>query len=89
MYSHIFSLSGSTMPGMTSLQGVLSTLSSLFKHAKRDDVVEFAPTVLEHVSKCNLTDSDNTLLRKLSIKLVQVLAIHVYVFYNKVMVSIE
>ena len=60
------------MQGMTLLQGILSTLSSLFKHAKRDDVVEFAPTVLEHVSKCNLTESDNTLLRKLNIKLVQV-----------------
>jgi hypothetical protein len=57
---------------MTLLQGVLSTLSSLFKHAKRDDVVDFAPTVLEHVSKCNLMESDNTLLRKLNIKLVQV-----------------
>ena len=62
------------MHGMTLLQGVLSTLSSLFKHAKRDDVVDFAPTVLEHVSKCNLMESDNTLLKKLNIKLVQVYA---------------
>ena len=57
------------------LQGVLSTLSSLFKHAKRDDVVEFAPTVLENVSKCNLTETNNTLLRKLNIKLVQVYSV--------------
>lgn len=63
---------GSTMEGMNSLQGVLSTLASLFKHAKRDDVVEFAPTVLSQLSKCDLASSDNTLLRKLNIKLVQV-----------------
>ena len=60
------------MHGMNLLQGALSTLSSLFKHAKRDDVVEFAPTVLNHISKCELTTSDNTLLRKLNVKLVQV-----------------
>ena len=60
------------MQGMTSLNGVLSTLSSLFKHAKRDDVVEYAPTVLDHVSKRNLAVSENALLRKLNIKLAQV-----------------
>ena len=60
------------MPGMTSLQGVLSTLSSLFKHAKRNDVVEFAPTVLHHISRDDLTNNDNTILRKLCVKLVQV-----------------
>ena len=57
---------------MNSLQGVLSTLSSLFKHAKRDDVVEFAPTVLSHVCQCDFATSDNALLRKLHVKLVQV-----------------
>ena len=74
VFPHLSICLGGTMHGMTLLQGVLSTLSSLFKHAKRDDVVDFAPTVLEHISKCNLMESDNTLLRKLNIKLVQVYA---------------
>lgn len=46
--------------------------ASLFKHAKRADMVQFAPTVLQHLSSCGLTDSDNTLLRKLNVKLAQV-----------------
>ncbi len=46
--------------------------ASLFKHAKREDVVEFAPVVLNQLSSCGLSTSDNTLLRKLNIKLAQV-----------------
>ena len=46
--------------------------SSLFKHAKREDVLEFTATVLEHLSKSALRDSDNTQLRKLNMKLAQV-----------------
>ena len=46
--------------------------ASLFKHAKRADMVQFAPTVLRHLSSCGLADSDNTLLRKLNVKLAQV-----------------
>ena len=46
--------------------------ASLFKHAKRADMVQFAPTVLQHLSSCGLAESDNTLLRKLNVKLAQV-----------------
>ena len=68
----ILALSGTSLQGMPIVTGVLVTLSSLFKHAKRDDVVEFAPTVLEHLSRAGLMTSINTQLRKLHIKLAQV-----------------
>ena len=60
------------MQGMTVLTGVLTTLSSLFKHGKREEMVEYAPTILTHLAKCDLANSTNTLLRKLNIKLAQV-----------------
>lgn len=60
-----------TMNGMAAISGVLGTMASLFKHAKREDVVEFAPTVLRQLLSSELRSSDNTLLRKLSIKLSQ------------------
>ena len=49
-----------------------SPQASLFKHAKRVDIVQFAPTVLQHLSSCGLAENDNTLLRKLNVKLAQV-----------------
>lgn len=60
------------MKGVTVLTGVLTTLSSLFKHGKREEMVEYAPTILKHLAKCDFSNSDNTLLRKLNIKLAQV-----------------
>lgn len=59
-------------PPLTFSPGPSPSQSSLFKHAKREDVVGFAPTVLSQLSSCGLATSDNTLLRKLNIKLAQV-----------------
>ncbi|XP_077980737.1 tubulin-specific chaperone D-like [Glandiceps talaboti] len=60
-----------TMPGMIAMSGILSTLALLFKHGKREDLESYAPVVLERLIACKLTDTVNTVLRKLHIKLVQ------------------
>ncbi|XP_022110714.1 tubulin-specific chaperone D-like isoform X2 [Acanthaster planci] len=60
-----------TMTGMTFLSGLLYTLASLFKIGKREDLVEYAPVVLERLVACHLFDSNNTQLHKLAIKLTQ------------------
>ncbi|XP_006812079.1 tubulin-specific chaperone D-like [Saccoglossus kowalevskii] len=60
-----------TMPGMTVLSGVLSTLALLFKHGKREDLVSYAPVVLDRLSALTVTTTNNTILRKQNIKLIQ------------------
>lgn len=60
------------MQGMAAVCGVLATLSSLFKHSKREEMVDYAPNVLLQLKACNCISCDNTLVRKLSIKLTQV-----------------
>ncbi|XP_019853730.1 PREDICTED: tubulin-specific chaperone D-like isoform X2 [Amphimedon queenslandica] len=51
--------------------GFLKTLATLFKIAKREDVLSIAPLVLELVTGYSLPDHNNTLLRKLHMKLIQ------------------
>ena len=62
----------SSMQGVAAACGVLATLASLFKLSKREEVVEYAPTVLRSLKTCNCLNSTTTLIRKLSIKLAQV-----------------
>ena len=57
------------------LSGVMAALSSLFKHAKRDDVVGMAPAVLAGLSGSGLACSLNAQLRKSHVKLVQWLGV--------------
>ncbi|XP_019615055.1 PREDICTED: LOW QUALITY PROTEIN: tubulin-specific chaperone D-like [Branchiostoma belcheri] len=56
---------------MDKMNGVLQTLSLLFKHGKREDLLTFAPVVLKKLVSMKMEDSKNTLLRKLAIKLIQ------------------
>ncbi|XP_038066750.1 tubulin-specific chaperone D-like [Patiria miniata] len=60
-----------TMIGMTFLSGLLYTLASLFKIGKREDLVEYAPVILERLVACQMFDSNNTQLHKLAMKLIQ------------------
>ncbi len=60
------------MQGVSVVTGVLKTLSSLFKIGKREDMMPYTPRVLEHLSRCGLSDSYNTHFRKLNMKLTQV-----------------
>ncbi|KAK2172898.1 hypothetical protein NP493_921g01087 [Ridgeia piscesae] len=61
----------STMPGTIQLVGVLTTMALLFKHGKREDLVDYANTVLEHVVVLKASVTQNTVLAKLSMKLIQ------------------
>ncbi|ELU05840.1 hypothetical protein CAPTEDRAFT_167258 [Capitella teleta] len=64
--------SKSDLKSVTTLSGVLKTLALLMKYGKRDDLVQFGPTLLEHLSDMNLQDvKSNGILRKLAVKLMQ------------------
>ncbi|XP_042304355.1 tubulin-specific chaperone D isoform X2 [Sceloporus undulatus] len=60
-----------TMEGAIVMDGMLQALAQLFKHGKREDCLPYASTVLECLDKCKLSESNQTLLRKLGVKLVQ------------------
>nr|XP_014348904.1 PREDICTED: tubulin-specific chaperone D [Latimeria chalumnae] len=51
--------------------GLLQALAQLFKHGKREDLLPYAPTVLECLDKLKLSESNQTNIRKLGVKLVQ------------------
>ncbi|XP_006869675.1 PREDICTED: tubulin-specific chaperone D [Chrysochloris asiatica] len=60
-----------TIEGTITMDGVLQALAQIFKHGKREDCLPYAATVLECLNNCRLSDSNQTLLRKLGVKLVQ------------------
>ncbi|XP_067672679.1 tubulin-specific chaperone D-like [Haliotis asinina] len=60
-----------TMMGTNQLSGVLMTMALLFKQSKREDLLQYAPSVLTNVKDSNMMESGNTILRKLTIKLIQ------------------
>ncbi|XP_066474680.1 tubulin-specific chaperone D [Tiliqua scincoides] len=60
-----------TIEGTIVIDGMLQALAQLFKHGKREDCLPYASTVLECLDNCKLSESNQTLLRKLGVKLVQ------------------
>ncbi|XP_032285686.1 tubulin-specific chaperone D isoform X3 [Phoca vitulina] len=60
-----------TIEGVIAMDGMLQSLAQIFKHGKREDCLPYASTVLECLEGCRLPDSNQTLLRKLGVKLVQ------------------
>ncbi|XP_057570643.1 tubulin-specific chaperone D isoform X2 [Hippopotamus amphibius kiboko] len=60
-----------TIEGVIAMDGTLQALAQIFKHGKRDDCLPYAATVLQCLDGCRLPDSNQTLLRKLGVKLVQ------------------
>uniref|UniRef100_A0A8D0L4C6 Tubulin-specific chaperone D n=1 Tax=Sphenodon punctatus TaxID=8508 RepID=A0A8D0L4C6_SPHPU len=60
-----------TMEGTVAMDGMLQALAQLFKHGKREDCLPYASIVLECLDNCKLSESNQTLLRKLGVKLVQ------------------
>ncbi|XP_049557798.1 tubulin-specific chaperone D isoform X1 [Orcinus orca] len=60
-----------TIEGVIAMDGMLQALAQLFKHGKREDCLPYAATVLQCLDNCRLPDSNQTLLRKLGVKLVQ------------------
>uniref|UniRef100_A0A452FBY8 Tubulin-specific chaperone D n=1 Tax=Capra hircus TaxID=9925 RepID=A0A452FBY8_CAPHI len=60
-----------TIEGVIAMDGTLQALAQIFKHGKREDCLPYAATVLQCLDSCRLPDSNQTLLRKLGVKLVQ------------------
>ncbi|XP_046893536.1 tubulin-specific chaperone D [Hypomesus transpacificus] len=60
-----------TMEGIVVLDGAMQSLAQIFKHGKRDDFLQYAPTVLQCLDRRRLSESSQAMLRKLGIKLVQ------------------
>ncbi|EDO35005.1 predicted protein, partial [Nematostella vectensis] len=60
-----------TIQGMMSLTGLMTSLALLLKHGKREDLLPYAPVVLKQIGSCGIKDINNTVLRKLNVKLVQ------------------
>uniref|UniRef100_A0A7N6ARU5 Tubulin-specific chaperone D n=1 Tax=Anabas testudineus TaxID=64144 RepID=A0A7N6ARU5_ANATE len=53
------------------LDGALQSLAKLFKHGKRNDLLQYAPTILQCLEKKHLFESSQAMLRKLGVKLIQ------------------
>ncbi|XP_068433983.1 tubulin-specific chaperone D isoform X2 [Clinocottus analis] len=53
------------------LDGALQSLATLFKHGKRDDILQYAPAILQCLEQKRLSESNQAMLRKLGVKLIQ------------------
>ncbi|XP_054462818.1 tubulin-specific chaperone D [Anoplopoma fimbria] len=53
------------------LDGALQSLAKLFKHGKRDDILQYAPAILQCLEQKHLPESSQAMLRKLGVKLIQ------------------
>ncbi|KAM3967151.1 tubulin folding cofactor D [Aphomia sociella] len=51
--------------------GVLATVAAVLKHGKRDDLLQYAPKLLESVTKQNYKQHKAMLVRKYGVKIVQ------------------
>ncbi|CAL1528267.1 unnamed protein product [Lymnaea stagnalis] len=60
-----------TVAGSNELCGILSTLALLFKHGKREDLLQFAPVVMRVTLDAKLEECDSCVIRKLVGKLIQ------------------
>ncbi|KAM4531066.1 tubulin-specific chaperone D [Odontesthes bonariensis] len=63
--------SGQTMKDIMALNGALQSLAKLFKHGKRDDLLQYVPTVLQCLEQKHLSESSEAMVRKLGVKLIQ------------------
>ena len=53
------------------LTGSLMATCSITKHAKREDLLKYAPTIMQKLQESKVKDHVNTIIRKLGLKLVQ------------------
>lgn len=70
-YTTISQADDLSLQGIVTLDGALQSLAQLFKHGKRDDFLQYAPTVLQCLDQRRVSDSTQATLRKLGVKLVQ------------------
>ncbi|XP_072531302.1 tubulin-specific chaperone D [Salminus brasiliensis] len=57
--------------GTVPLDGALQSLAQLFKHGKREDFLQYAPTVLQCLDQKKIAEINQAKLRKLGVKVVQ------------------
>ncbi|XP_028267765.1 tubulin-specific chaperone D isoform X2 [Parambassis ranga] len=69
--STISQTSDQSLRDINVLDGALQSLAKLFKHGKRDDLLQYAPTVLQCLEQKHLSESSEAMLRKLGVKLIQ------------------
>ncbi|KAM9493973.1 tubulin-specific chaperone D isoform 1-T4 [Clarias gariepinus] len=69
--STIFQSSDMSVLDTVALDGALQSLAQLFKHGKREDFLQYAPLVLQCLDQKKISESSQTLLRKLAVKVVQ------------------
>ncbi|XP_040046893.2 tubulin-specific chaperone D [Gasterosteus aculeatus] len=60
-----------SMKDIMVLDGALQSLATLFKHGKRDDLLEYAPAIMQCLEQKQLSESSQAMLRKLGVKLIQ------------------
>ncbi|XP_072299328.1 tubulin-specific chaperone D [Eucyclogobius newberryi] len=60
-----------SMTDIMVLDGILQSLAKLFKHGKRNDFLQYVPTVLQCLEQKHLSGSNQATLRRLEIKLTQ------------------
>lgn len=60
-----------TMEGTVALDGALQSLAQLFKHGKRDDFLQYAPSVFHCLNTKKIVESNQATLRKLGVKVIQ------------------
>jgi len=53
------------------VSGALVATCAIAKHTKREDILKYAPTLLSKLQEAKFKDHGNTIIRKLSLKLVQ------------------
>ncbi|XP_060071725.1 tubulin-specific chaperone D-like [Ylistrum balloti] len=59
------------MTGMNKVTGILTMTALLFKHGKREDLLDYAPVVLIKVNDLKLRDCNNCVIRKHGVKVIQ------------------
>ncbi|XP_035036046.2 tubulin-specific chaperone D isoform X2 [Hippoglossus stenolepis] len=67
----IFQTNDELLNDIRLLNGVLQSLAKLFKHGKRDDLLQYAPTILRCLEQRHLSESSQAILRKPGVKLIQ------------------
>ncbi|KAM8845147.1 tubulin-specific chaperone D isoform 1-T1 [Spinachia spinachia] len=60
-----------SMKDIMVLDGALQSLATLFKHGKRDDLLEYASAIMQCLEQKRLSESSQAMLRKLDVKLIQ------------------
>ena len=56
---------------LSTISGILLSLSTLYKFSKREEIVRYSPTVLERVKALDLFSNKHTIIRKLNCKVLQ------------------